>query len=108
MFGTWKGAVRTINKKTARTRIKVRPDRNPSGGKNHWSLGAGDPVPAPTPRDKGYGAELRWDVDDLIAAGQMILGHTYQLQFLVHDGARNSAGGNAGEHCAHVTLLESP
>src|SRR5207249_4974771 len=53
-------------------------------------------------KNEGYGAEVRWNVDDLVAAGQMIMGHTYRLQLMVHDGDQNQTGGDAGENCVNV------
>src|SRR5207245_281304 len=80
VFGTWKAAVRTVNKTGSSPVITVTPDGDPA--KNGWNLGAGDPAPSGL-QSQGYGAEVRWNVDDLVAAGRMITGHTYRLEFMV-------------------------
>src|SRR5439155_1409797 len=69
--------------------------------RNNWNLGSGDPAPAGL-SNEGWSAEIRWNVDDLVAAGKMIPGHTYRLQFMVHDGDQNSTGGDSGEGCVNV------
>src|SRR5439155_1358489 len=50
------------------------------------------------------GAQVRWNVDDLVAGGRMIYGHTYRMQFMVHDGDQNKAGGDSGEFCVNVKV----
>jgi len=99
VFGTWKGAVRTVDKTHSPAQISVTPDSDPT--KNNWNLGSGDPAPAGL-NNEGYGAEVRWNVDDLVASGQMIMGHTYRLQFMVHDGDQNQNGGDTGENCVNA------
>jgi len=95
--GTWKGAVRTVNKITNMT-ITV-PDLDPFP--NNWNLGPGsDPVPTPTPINQGYGAEVRWDTSQL----GLQSGHTYRLYFMVHDGDQNQSGGDAGQGCTYITI----
>ena len=61
-------------------------------------------MPDATLRNEGYGAEVRWNVDALIAAGQMVSGRAYRLQFMVHDGDQNKAGGDSGENCVDLNL----
>src|SRR5213078_2473876 len=99
VFGTWKAAVRTVNKTGSSPVITVTPDGDPE--KNGWNLGAGDPAPSGL-QSQGYGAEVRWNVDGLVAAGRMITGHTYRLEFMVHDGDQNQTGGDAGENCVGI------
>ncbi|PYP66339.1 MAG: hypothetical protein DMD36_17485, partial [Gemmatimonadetes bacterium] len=89
VFGTWKGAVRTVDKTRSPAVITVTNDLDPAS--NSWNLGSGDPPPAGL-SNEGWSAEIRWSVDDLVAAGKMIPGHTYRLQFMVHDGDQNSTG----------------
>jgi len=101
VFGTWKGAVRTVDRTRTPPTITVQPDPDPA--KNHWNLGAGDPPP-PGLIDQGFGAEVVWNVDDLVASRQMILGRSYRLQFMVHDGDQNKAGGDTGENCVNLFL----
>src|SRR5947208_15885333 len=99
VFGTWKGAVRTVDKTRSPAVITVTNDLDPAA--NGWKLGGGDPAPVGL-INEGWSAEIRWNVDDLVAAGKMIPGHTYRLQFMVHDGDQNSTGGDSGEGCFNV------
>ena len=101
VFGSWKAAVRTVDATRSPAVVTVTPDADPA--KNGWNLGSGDAAPAGL-NDEGYGAEVRWNVDDLVAAGAMVMGHSYRLQFMVHDGDQNKVGGDAGENCVNVTL----
>jgi hypothetical protein len=101
VFGAWKAAVRTVDESRSPAQITVQPDRDPA--KNHWNLGGGDPAPAGLV-DEGYGAEVRWNVDDLIASGQMVSGHRYRLQFMVHDGDQNKVGGDTGQGCVTIVV----
>jgi hypothetical protein len=101
VFGTWKGAVRTVDYTHSPTAITITPDVDPV--KNSWNLGPGsDPVPAGL-TNEGYGAEVQWDI------GQLGLqpGHTYRLYFMVHDGDQNKAGGDSGQGCAYITMPSS-
>src|SRR6185436_7168483 len=58
VFGTWKAAVRTVDKTKNPAVVEVLPDVDPA--KNNWNLDGGDPVP-PGLKNEGYGAEARWD-----------------------------------------------
>jgi len=92
----WKSAVKTVSGTT----VSVTPDADPP--KNNWNLGAGaDPVPAGL-SNEGYGAEIIWDVAQL----GLQAGHTYRLQFMVHDGDQNKTGGDSGEDCVNVIIPE--
>src|SRR5207247_1841608 len=93
VFGTWKAAVRTVDKTRNPEVVTVQPDTNPV--KNNWNLDGGDPAP-PGLVNQGYGAEIRWDVSRL----GLLAGHTYRLYFMVHDGDQNKQGGDAGHGCA--------
>ena len=50
--------------------------------------------------NQGYGAEVRWDVSSL----GLLPGHVYRMQFMVHDGDQNKAGGDVGQGCATVFM----
>jgi hypothetical protein len=100
--GVWKGAVRTVDKTRNPIKTTVTPDADPA--KNNYNLGAGaDPVPSGLV-NQGYGAETRWDIDALKTAGVLQSGHTYRLQFMVHDGDQNKSGGDVGEACVNVAI----
>jgi hypothetical protein len=98
IFGSWKGAVVTIDptKNPART---VAGDNNPS--KNNWNLGAGSDVPPggfAALTNQGYGAEVKWSASGL----GLQHGHIYRLVFMVHDGDQNKDGGDTGEACVNM------
>ena len=93
VFGTWKGAVRTVDKTKTPTAITVTPDGDPA--KNNYNLDGGDAAP-PGLINQGYGAESRWNVNSL----GFISGHSYRIQVMVHDGDQNKTGGDVGEACA--------
>jgi hypothetical protein len=102
VFGTWKAAVRTIDK--TKNTVTVTPDNDPA--KNNWNIGTGlgppndsDPVP-PGLVNEGYGAECRWDLTKI----NFIAGHQYRLYFMVHDGDQNKTGGDAGQGCVYFTM----
>jgi hypothetical protein len=97
VFGTWKGAVKTVSGNT----VTVTPDADPTA--NNWNLGLcgpPDPVPTPTPTNQGYGAECRWDLTSF----NFIPGHQYRLYFMVHDGDQNNTGGDVGQDCVYFTM----
>jgi hypothetical protein len=90
IFGTWKAAVRTVDKTVSPNTVSIAPDADPA--KNNWNLGTGsDPVPAGL-TNQGFGAEVRWEV-------ALTAGHSYRLQVMVHDGDQNKTGGDSGEAC---------
>jgi len=103
--GTWKGAVKTVDSTTAQPTITITPDADPAA-KDNWSLGSGADVPPggfSSLANQGYGAECRWNVSDL----GLIAGHTYRLQFMVHDGDQNKSGGDCGENCTTIAIPDS-
>lgn len=101
VFGTWKAAVKTVDKTKTPNVITVTPDPDPA--KNNWVLGTGsDPVPAGL-KNEGYGAEIRWDISKL----NLTPGHKYRLYFMVHDGDQNKAGGDSGQGCTILTIPAS-
>lgn len=95
--GTWKGAVRTVDKTVSPNKITITPDADPA--KNDWNLGGGEPPPAGT-TNQGYGALVTWNVADL----GLLPGHTYRLQFMVHDGDQNKTGGDVGQSCTTIIM----
>jgi len=89
VYGTWKSAVRTVDKTTSPATVSVTPDADPA--KNDWNLGTQDPVPSGI-KDEGWSAEVKWGVT-------FQPGHSYRLQVIVHDGDQNKSGGDCGEAC---------
>ena len=90
IFGTWKGAVRNVDKTVTPNTVSITPDADPA--KNNWTLGTGaDTVPTGL-TNQGYGAEVRWNV-------ALTPGRSYRIQVLVHDGDQNKGGGDSGEAC---------
>jgi len=89
IFGTWKAAVRSIDKTVTPNKTSITPDADPA--KNNWNLGGGDPVPAGL-ANEGFGAEVVWNVP-------LAPGRSYRVQVLVHDGDQNKAGGDSVEAC---------
>jgi hypothetical protein len=89
VFGTWKAAVRTVDKTVTPETVTITPDADPA--KNAWSLAGGDTVPSGL-SNEGYGAEARWNVS-------LLASHSYRVQVIVHDGDQNKAGGDSGEAC---------
>jgi Putative Flp pilus-assembly TadE/G-like len=98
VFGTWKAEVTTIDKTKSPAGFSVTPDADPA--RNNWNLGSlSDTTPSGL-SNEGFGAELRWSVDAL----GLQRGHAYRLEFMVHDGDQNKAGGDAGEACTNIVM----
>lgn len=98
VYGTWKAAVRVIDKTQSPPRVSVTPDNDPAQ-KNQWNLGSGVPAPAGIPTE-GYTAVVSWNSSHL----GLISGHSYRIQFMVHDGDQNQSGGDVGENCVNLTM----
>src|SRR5262249_34426561 len=95
VFGTWKAAVRVVDKTKSPAVVEVKPDADPP--KNNWNLDSGDAVPAGTV-NQGYGAEVRWNVDEL----GLVPGHTYRAYFMGHCGDQDKTGGDVGPACPTI------
>lgn len=71
VFGTWKAAVRTVDKTRNPNVVTMTPDGDPA--KNNYNFGAGsDPVPTGL-ENQVYGGEVRWDLStlNLLTLGQL-------------------------------------
>jgi hypothetical protein len=101
VYGTWKAAVRNVDKTVSPAKVTITMDNDPA--ENHWNLGLGDPAPAGL-KDEGYGAEIVWNVNDL----PLLAGHSYRLQFMVHDGDQTKTGGDVGQNCVTVCIPAAP
>ncbi|HYL74919.1 MAG TPA: hypothetical protein VEU96_11985 [Bryobacteraceae bacterium] len=99
VYGTWKAAVRTVDRTHTPALITVTPDIDPV--KNNWN-GIPDVPPGGFGTNDGYGAEIVWNV------GNLLSGHTYRLQFMTHDGDQNKSGGDAGEACVAMSPVIVP
>lgn len=95
VFGTWKAFVRTVDYTTSTPTVRVTADADPA--QNNWNLGAGADAPPAGLKNEGYGAEMRWNLNDLYNRGVLIPGHTYRFYVMVHDGDQNKVGGDAGQ-----------
>jgi len=94
--GSWKAAVKTIDKTKNTPQVSVIPDPDPA--RNNWVMGpGGDPAPTGL-RNEGYGTEVVWFINQL----GLTPGHTYHLQFMVHDGDQNKTGGDVGQGCTTI------
>jgi cysteine-rich repeat protein len=89
VFGTWRAAVRTLDKTQNPEDVTIASDGNPTA--NNWDLDGGDTPPGGLPNG-GWSAETRWEIDDL----NLDSGHTYRLQVLMHGG---QDGTPPGEKC---------
>jgi hypothetical protein len=108
IYGTWKAAAVFIDKtKTPNTRT-ITPGADPQT-KNHLNVGYGTiagaaQVPAGV-QDLGFTAEVVWKLGDLkVGGGPLIAGHSYRVQFMVHDGDQNKTGGDVGQACVTLNL----
>jgi PKD repeat protein len=101
--GSWRAATILIDQTRAPVTRTITTDKDPA--KNHYTMGPeADPVPSRL-HDQGYGAEARWNVNGLTCYGAPLQsGHTYRMQFMIHDGAQNKAGGGVGQGCANVAI----
>ena len=101
VFGSWKGAVETIDDTASPAAVTVTPDGDPA--KNNWNLGSGADTPPGgfgSLTNEGFGAEARWNVNNL----GLQPGHAYRMEFMVHDGDQLKVGGDTGEACMTVVM----
>jgi hypothetical protein len=89
VFGSWKAAVRTVDKTVTPATVTITPDADPA--KNNWGLAGGNTPPTGL-KNEGFGTEARWNV-------ALVPGRSYRLQVIVHDGDQNKVGGDSGEAC---------
>lgn len=95
VYGTWKGAVITVDKTHTPAVTKIVPDADPA--RNHKNLGLGNPVP-PGALDLGYSSEVVWTATGL----GLDPTRNYRLQFMVHDGDQNKTSGDVGQACMNI------
>jgi hypothetical protein len=101
LYGTWKGAVKTVDYThltSGAPAITVTPDADPTA--NNWNGIPDLPPSGAFPSSLGYGTEVLWNVDSL----GLKAGHSYQLEFMIHDGDQNKTGGDHGEACVEAFL----
>lgn len=101
VFGTWKSFTSTIDNTTATPTVTLTAAADPA--KNNWNLAAGADAPPAGLSNEGYGAEIRWNLNDLYARGVLQAGHSYRFYVMVHDGDQNKAGGDAGQASYYYT-----
>ncbi|HEV2339713.1 MAG TPA: hypothetical protein VGT05_02995 [Patescibacteria group bacterium] len=91
VYGTWKAA-----------------NGNDPSPNNNWILPAGaDTFPTqPTiphsvvKKETKFSAEIEWNISTL----NLTVGHTYRVQFVVHDGDNNKTGGDIGIGCTTIQM----
>jgi hypothetical protein len=93
VFGTWKAFTETIDLTTSTVTVTTTADP----AKNNWTLGSGSDTPPAGLTNEGYGAEVRWNLNDLYSQGKLVAGHNYRFYVMVHDGDQNKTGGDAGQ-----------
>lgn len=98
VYGSWKGAVVTVDKTKSPATRTITPDNDPA--KNNWNLGSGADAVPPGLSNEGYGAEAVWSISSL----GLKPGHYYRMEFMVHDGDQNKTGGDSGEACNTVLM----
>jgi hypothetical protein len=104
VYGTWKGAVKTVDytgKKDKKTGLVIKQitytvDADPA--KNNWT-GVPDVPTGGFPACDGWCSEIVWNIDSL----HLRPGHTYRLQFMIHDGDQHQEGGDVGQACVIAT-----
>jgi hypothetical protein len=102
VYGLWKSAVRTVDKTKTPNLVTITVDADPNKS-NGWNLAGGKTPPPGTPNEK-YGALIQWDVNKVLADGVFQRGHIYRIQFMVHDGDQNKAGGDVGQSCTTIYI----
>jgi hypothetical protein len=97
IFGTWKVTEKIFDSAWNPTiQVGQNADTN-----NHWDLGPGsDPVPASAGSSEEFGTEARWEVSKL----NLQPGHTYRVEFMVHDGDATQVGGDVDQACGSIRI----
>ena len=97
LYGTWKAAVEKVNKTVTPAVTTITPDADPKV--NHKNVGPGGINPPLSVQDQGYSTEIVWNVANIPGYDPT---HTYRVQFMVHDGDQNKAGGDVGQACINI------
>jgi|GEM_PF-5851730 len=93
--GSWKGSTKFVD--STKTPVAVTITCDPDPAKNDWNLAGGEAPPVGT-SNEGYGTLVKWDLASL----NLIPGHDYRIQIMVHDGDQNKNGGDAGSACTFM------
>jgi hypothetical protein len=96
VYGTWKGAIITVNNTKNPPQTTLTPRADPS--KNHKVVGAGGTNPPADADDLGYSSDIQWSLSSL----GLTSGHAYRAQVIVHDGDQNKTGGDVGQACINI------
>jgi hypothetical protein len=100
IFGSWSTATKTGSTYTV----------TPPPAQNNWNLGTGSDTPVGTTfsamGNEGYGAEVRWNVNELKDSdgNALVPGNQYRFQVIEHDGDQNKTGGDSGEFCVSLQI----
>jgi len=102
--GVWTTGVRRVFLFNNTVNVTMDPSPAPPNG---WNLGSGSDAPPAgfgAYPDKGYGAEVTWDLNSL----GFLPGHRYRLYSMIHSGDQAQAdGGNAGQACTRVVVMQN-
>lgn len=96
LYGTWKGALVTIDNTHNPATTKLTPAADPA--KNHKIVGTGGLNPPPGAQDFGFSSDIVWNISN----PPFIPGHDYRAQVIVHDGDQNKTGGDVGQACINI------
>jgi hypothetical protein len=96
VYGTWKGAIITIDNTKNPPATSLTPRADPS--KNHKVVGGAGINPPSTAWDGGYSSDIQWSLSSL----GLTSGHAYRAQIIVHDGDQNKTGGDVGQACINI------
>ena len=101
-FSTMTGTRKRSDSRSARNRSAI-SDADPAA--NNLTLGPNADVPPAGMSRQQYVTEARWNVNTMTCNGKALeKGHTYRMQFMVHDGDQNKTGGDVGQACATVII----
>jgi hypothetical protein len=98
IYGMWKSVTKIVDKTKTPNVVTIQVDADTKNS-NGWNLAGGQTPPPGTIKDK-YGALVTWNVERL----GLLPGHTYRLQFMVHDGDQNKLGGDVGQSCTTIIM----
>jgi hypothetical protein len=96
LFGTWKSATGSG--------LNIGSQGDPAANS---SFGPGADTPPSGIKYEKFRTEVRWDITGLKDQNGLSFmgGHTYRVQFMVHDGDQNKSGGDVGQACVNISVF---